>query len=101
MIAAGKEQLTMPNMQAKFMSVNCEFRHDSLELVCWISPDDIWGWQKDEYPYTKVYYGDYCIWTIHSNIQLTPKVYEAVTEFADRICNEQQAKNDKRKLVNR
>ncbi len=88
-------------MKKMYMCVSVDFQPEGLNLSVWFSPIEC-AWVSDvTMPYQKIYYGDYCMWSVRSNIQLTPKIYALVTDYADRICLEQKEKNDKRKLANR
>jgi len=85
----------------RHMGVSVDHTPEGLNLCCWMSPDDLFSSGGGKFPFSHTYHGDNCVWIIHSNTQLTFKVYEAVCETADRICDEQELINAKRKLSNR
>ena len=85
----------------RHMGVSVDVQPNGLNLCCWMSPDDMWGSDTARYPFVHTYQGGECTWFIHSNVQLTLKAYQLCCDTADRICGEQIAKNNTRKLSNR
>lgn len=85
----------------RHMGVTVDYQPEGMNLACWMSPDDLWTAKEGQFPFAHTYHGDNCVWVIHSNIQLTFKLYEMVCETADRICDEQELINSRRKLANR
>jgi len=85
----------------RHMGVSVDFVPQGLNLCCWISPENTWSSDTAMYPFMHTYQGDSCTWFIHSNVQLTMKVYQLCCETADNICGEQIAINAKRKVGNR
>lgn len=101
MNADGRDQLNMTDLKVMHMTVSIDVQPEGLNLCCWFSPDQTINYDTIAFPFTKVYYGDFCMWRVHSSHQMTLKVYAMVTEYADKICAEQRAKNATRKLANR
>jgi len=91
----------MSDIQLNYMTVSLDTNRDGINLAGWISTVDYWNAEKEAFPYAYTYMGDRCTWLIHSNTELTPKMIQAVGETCDRICSEQAAINDRRKLANR
>ena len=84
-----------------YMSVSCDVQPEGLNLVCWMSPQDLWHEEYIQYPnnYDRGE-GDY-IWHIHANCELTIKAVSMITEYGHRILSEQSKINERRKLANR
>lgn len=91
----------MPFVTLKYMTVTVDIQPEGMNIACWISTVDFWTVEKQQFPFPYTYMGDSCTWLIHANIELTNKMVAACTEYADRICLEQQAINARRKVANR
>jgi len=91
----------MPKVTLKYMTVSIDMMPDGINLFCSISTVEFWSNERDMFPYNYTYIGGTCTWLIHSNTELTMKMLGAVGETADRICEQGQAINDRRKVANR
>jgi len=96
----------MPNRNVeyqirRFMTVTADLLPEGLNMSCWMSTVEFWSQEKMQYPHEYTYSIGDCNWLIHCNTELTIKAVAMVAEYAQKICDEQQAKNEKRKLANR
>lgn len=91
----------MTAIKMNYMTVSLDVNRDGINLAGWMSTVDYWNAEKDAFPYAYTYMGDHCTWLIHSNTELTMKMIAAVGETCDRICSEQSAINERRKVANR
>lgn len=91
----------MAEITNHYMTVTVDHLEDGLNLSAWMSPVEFWMSEQHQFPNQYTYMGDSCTWIIHSNAELTIKACEMLCEQADRICKEQKAHNDRRKIANR
>lgn len=91
----------MSDISLRYMTVTVSLLEDGMNFSCWMSTVEFWMSERVNFPNEFTYMGDSCTWIIHSNIELTGKVCQMVAEEADRICKEQKAINDNRKIHNR
>jgi len=91
----------MAEITLRYMTVSVDVQPEGLNLSCWMAVEEFWQSEWTQYPFKYTAMGDSCTWLIHANAELTIKAIALVSEYADRICREQQAVNDRRKLSNR
>lgn len=88
-------------IELRYMTVSVDVVPEGLNLSVWMSTVDFWMSEKSHFPFQYTHMGDNCTWILHCNTELTIKVCAVVTEYADKICAEQTAANQKRKIANR
>lgn len=84
-----------------YISVSADILPEGFSFSCWMCPLDLWKDEEQKFPYIYHALSDRCTWLIHCNIELTVTAVAMIAEQADRICKEQAAHNDRRKLSNR
>jgi len=83
-----------------YMSVTVDVQPQGLNFSCWFSTMDIWLEETTWYPNDYTRENDACVWHIHSHTELTAKVIAMITEYADKICRDNERINKNRKLAN-
>jgi hypothetical protein len=91
----------LKNIERKFMLVSVDRVEQGLNLCCWMSTENLFQWEKSTYPHVYKTLGNDCVWTIRSNTEMTIKLLAMCAETGDKICAEQIAINNRRKLANR
>lgn len=91
----------MSDVTMRYMTVSLDLQANGFNITGWMSTVEFWIAERAAYPHRYTAMGDACTWLIHSNTELTVKMIATVTEYCDRICREQTAINNRRKLSNR
>lgn len=85
----------------KYMTVSVDVMQQGLNVSIWFTTERFWHDEIAMFPHSyDVQTGD-CNWKVHSNSELTHKVLMMATEYADKICAENLAINNRRKIANR
>jgi len=84
-----------------YISVSCDLQPQGFNLACWMSPANVF--LEDSKMYSYYYEGEEgnIRWHIHSNCELTVKAVSMIVEYANRLVEEANRINAKRKLANR
>ena len=91
----------MADILMRYMTVSVDVQPEGMNLSCWMSTEEFWLSEVIQFSNKYTAMGNNCTWLIHANAELTMKMIAMVSEYADKICAEQKAINERRKLSNR